>query len=305
MKIRRKIWSLPIAVLALVLMLAGALVVSGIVQAQTAPSQVYGLVNGDIAIVDGTVFATYTLEDIGIAAALVPEHNGRLAETNVDPVVTAIPAFVNPAIIGGPTVEDEDDEGDTIRVPAFEAEVGDNIDGDRLVTVTLTQPAIEAMTAGTFTLGSSYSFRVQIVFDEDPTMSDVDNPVLGGGTPTAASAENNDPDLTLTTGVTVNILRVKDDEQNFDIVQSKAVKGAVVSRIRKPIDGGPAEWEITGLGPKTTFVGLTDLESTAADFEIKETPAGSGKFRLYVKESGVDSLGDNVTGSLVHSHMVL
>jgi hypothetical protein len=35
-KHRRKIWSIPIAVLALVLMLAGALVVSGVVQAQTS-----------------------------------------------------------------------------------------------------------------------------------------------------------------------------------------------------------------------------------------------------------------------------
>ena len=295
-KSRRKIWSIPIAALALVLMLAGALVVSGIVQAQTAPSQVYGLVNGDIAIADITVFATYTLEDIETDAALVPEHDGREAVPTDTPPVTAIPAFVNPAIIGGPTVEDENDDDETIRVPAFEAEVGANDDGDRLVTVTLTQPAIEAIEANTFTLGNSYSFRVQLIFDEDPTMSDVDNPVLGGGTP-PASAINNDPDLTLTTGVTINILRVKDDDQAFDIVQSKAVKGAVVSRIRKPIDGGPAEWEITGLGPKTTLVSVADLTGAVADFEIKETPAGSGKFRLYVEESGVASLGTSLTPS--------
>ena len=35
MRTKRKIWSIPIAVLALVLMLAGALTVTGIVQANT------------------------------------------------------------------------------------------------------------------------------------------------------------------------------------------------------------------------------------------------------------------------------
>ena len=49
-KSRRKIWSIPIAVLALVLMLAGALAVSGIVQAQAA-----NIVKGGGDVVLGSV----------------------------------------------------------------------------------------------------------------------------------------------------------------------------------------------------------------------------------------------------------
>ena len=48
MKTRRKIWSIPIAALALVLMLAGALVVSGIVQAQTIDRSTFHMVVGEI-----------------------------------------------------------------------------------------------------------------------------------------------------------------------------------------------------------------------------------------------------------------
>ena len=92
----RKIWSLPIAALALVLMLAGALAVSSIVQAQTAPSQVYGLVDGESPIDADTVFALYTLEDIDADAALVPEHDGRAADSTVTPAITAIAAFSKP-----------------------------------------------------------------------------------------------------------------------------------------------------------------------------------------------------------------
>ena len=68
------------------------------------------------------------------------------------------------------------------------------------------------------------------------------------GTPVVQDEENNDHDETLTTRVTTNILTVEDiddsatpDERVFDIVPSKAVKGAVVSSIRNPISSSPVD----------------------------------------------------------------
>ena len=52
---------------------------------------------------------------------------------------------------------------------------------------------------------------MQLVFDEDPDSDDNENPVLSGGDP-PANADNNDPDLTLTTNVNVNILRIAEDD---------------------------------------------------------------------------------------------
>ena len=70
MKTRRKIWSIPIAVLALVLMLVGALAVTGIVQAQsnavhsvslTGPDgKAVPLTNVDIDFDEDTLEAGYT-----------------------------------------------------------------------------------------------------------------------------------------------------------------------------------------------------------------------------------------------------
>ena len=74
-KHRRKIWSIPIAVLALVMMLAGALAVSGIVQAQAANIVKGG---GDIvlgAVVNNQAITTITVEaaaEAGQGTAAVP-----------------------------------------------------------------------------------------------------------------------------------------------------------------------------------------------------------------------------------------
>ena len=81
MKSRRKIWSIPIAALALVLMLVGGLVATGVVQAQAptprpslANSNIKVAVNGDAAI-DATI-ATIVVDDPGTAAVVDANDRG-------------------------------------------------------------------------------------------------------------------------------------------------------------------------------------------------------------------------------------
>ena len=84
-KIRRKIWSIPIAVLALVLMLAGALAVSGIVQAQAANIVKGG---GDVilgSVTDGTAITTIT-----VAEASLPEADPVVRGVDDDEAIVAV-----------------------------------------------------------------------------------------------------------------------------------------------------------------------------------------------------------------------
>ena len=76
----KKIWSIPIAALAIVLMLAGALVVSGIVQAQSA-----NIVTGDKVVIldDDDTPTTITTLTVSPSSAADPVVLGLDADQNV------------------------------------------------------------------------------------------------------------------------------------------------------------------------------------------------------------------------------
>ena len=77
----------------------------------------------------------------------------------------------------------------------------------------------------------------------------------------------------------------------FDVVPAKAVKGAVVSGLTRPIGSNPLEWPGADTTATLVSIGADDddpLVGEVGDFVIKE--AGSGKFRLYVDESGALAL---------------
>ena len=77
-----------------------------------------------------------------------------------------------------------------------------------------------------------------------------------------------------------------DNDLQFDIVPTKAVKGARVSAVGAPIGSDNVlAWVID------TDMTLGDFDGAVGDFEIKETPKGSGKFGLFVKESGAAPTG--------------
>ena len=68
----------------------------------------------------------------------------------------------------------------------------------------------------------------------------------------------------------------------FDVVASKAVKGAQVSQVGMPIDSGPLTWVID------TDDSLGDFDGSAGDFEVRHD--GDGVFGLYVVNSGASDL---------------
>ena len=81
------------------------------------------------------------------------------------------------------------------------------------------------------------------------------------------------------------------DGLQFDVVPAKAVKGAVVSGLNHPIGSNPLEWPGADTTATLVSIGADDddpLVGEVGDFVIKE--AGSGKFRLYVDESGAPAL---------------
>ena len=72
----------------------------------------------------------------------------------------------------------------------------------------------------------------------------------------------------------------------FDVVKTKAVKGAVVSGLKRPIDSNPLQWEVETGGAAVTIAG----DGLVGDFRVEETSEGSGKFQLIVENSGAPSL---------------
>ena len=77
----------------------------------------------------------------------------------------------------------------------------------------------------------------------------------------------------------------------FDVVPAKAVKGAVVSGLQRPIASNPLEWDVTG-EVTGELVSIAN-DGVVGNFQIEETPAGSGKFRLFV----VDSRAPDLSGT--------
>ena len=67
---------------------------------------------------------------------------------------------------------------------------------------------------------------------------------------------------------------------------AKAVKGAVVSGLKRPIGSNPQQWEVETGGAAATIAG----GGLVGDFRVEETSEGSGKFQLIVENSGAPSL---------------
>ena len=69
----------------------------------------------------------------------------------------------------------------------------------------------------------------------------------------------------------------------FDIVPAKAVKGAVVSGLKNPIDSNPLQWDDVDTGGAAVAIANGGLVG-GGDFRVEETSAGSGKFQLVVDD---------------------
>ena len=83
----------------------------------------------------------------------------------------------------------------------------------------------------------------------------------------------------------------EDNDLEFDVVSSKAVKGAQVSGVGNPIDSNPLTWAFD------TDVTLADGAGDLGDFEVKST--GDNEFGLFVKNSGATPTGGSQRISVV------
>ena len=95
--------------------------------------------------------------------------------------------------------------------------------------------------------------------------------------------------LTVRTAPVVTGPEPEDNDLEFDIVPSKAVKGAQVSGVGNPIDSSPLTWSFD------TDVTLADGD--LGDFEVKST--GDNEFGLFVKNSGAAPTGGEQSISVV------
>lgn len=280
-------WAIPIA-LAVMLLLAATFGVSRYAQAQ-APSpslaDMYGAINGDATDLNTDAIVSKVVANFPATGGAFVDY--QRADTGVTPNV---PQITSPTILNGPMFTPA---GGTPE-PIFVA--GTTGTGDTTaVTVSLTSNAVTYFndTANKSALRSSYSFQVAGKIDVDTT---TDSNADTDTTP------DNDPDVTVTSTVTINVLRIKENNLAFDVVPSKAVKGATVSGLRNPIETGPLQWELTGVGSSMKMsADIPALTGQAADFEVRETSAGSGIFRLYVKENGVASLTEAASNAQPHA----
>ena len=78
------------------------------------------------------------------------------------------------------------------------------------------------------------------------------------------------------------------NDLQFDVVASKALKGALVSGVGNPIGSNPLKWVIDESG--LTKMGM-DGDGAVGDFQIVEEPEGSGTYYLEVVTSGAPNLG--------------
>ena len=232
--------------------------------------------------------AEVTIRNFPATGALVLEYDPTPADANTVPPTRAIPGFDNPALIGGPMFNVAGTP--TAIFMVLPAAAGADAEGNLPLNVSLSSGAVTAINAvpPTLTLANSYSFRVRAIIDRDTSADGSDTDPTDF--PAGHTAINNDHDSTLTGNVVVNVMRVSENDLQFDVDQSKAVKGATVSGLRRPIGSNPLQWDVTGIGSSAKLVSIATTTGELEDFEIKESPVGSGNFRLFVTDSGVDSL---------------
>ena len=232
-KIRSKIWSIPIAVLAIVLMLAGALAVSGIVQAQAANIVKGG---GDIvlgAVLDGQAITTITVDEADAAAD--PVEVGLDDDEAIVAVVLTGPDAPLFAVIGVTAggVRDTIIAGEGLTDGEVSPRTAYDHDGDG--TGENATPTISA--AGVINSEETkavYTFNVVVWFDTNTAVDSgkgyripvtsgqppLDNPDTPGGDTATADDKRDDRDTSQTVTVTLYIPKIIKDAPAVDITGS-------------------------------------------------------------------------------------
>ena len=131
-----------------------------------------------------------------------------------------------------------------------------------------------------FSLGSisGDSFSYEVTSDADGSY-EIEGELVDAAQATHTIAATT---ITVSTAPAVTGPEPESNDLDFDVVSSKAVKGAQVSGVGNPIDSNPLTWAFD------TDVTLADHD--LGDFEIKETD-NDNEFGLYVKNSGATPTG--------------
>ena len=240
----RKIWSIPIAALAIVLMLAGALTVTGIVQAQTAPSTMTAVVG----VVGDTIAYEVTNPPVEAEA---PDDSGP---TDIEVVLT--------------TWTGVDAAGNVISSPPTTTATFN----EAAPSATPPTPANISLDTGELTAGVTYTVKLIAVYDTDREVAAADNAattdVLEDGRTNAIddadTAIANDRDGQLRTTVTIHVPSVP-ASRAFQVEPSKVVDGEIISRVGNDRASDPLVFEIDNLGPGTATVAVVDPAGTDAN----------------------------------------
>ena len=262
MKIRRRIWSLPL-VLVTALLLVGLFAASVLAQS---------VENDDVRVaIDGdeSTLPTGDIAIVGIEGLPTTGTKGfvNLVEDN-DATSDVDETVASPAIMNSPAF-DHDDNAATPNQDLFAVEgTFQQSDGTAAINVSFHDSA-----TGEDLTRDSYSLRIRAFVDENIGVDSGDD-----------EDADNDRDHTFNATVTVNVVRVADDGLRFDVDPSKALKDSPVSQLGKPINGSALQWEVTGIGSGMKLVEIGQ-DTDVTDFEVRETPAGSGKFGLFVVTS--------------------
>ena len=245
----RKIWSIPIAVLALALMLVGGLVATGVVQAQTPPAQP-SVPSSLVFTINGNEGA----QESAVGSVAVTERGS-------DPVVLydTLPdgyGLVSSGLDGDPQV-DHDGVTTTDRVDLFTfAPAGTNgIEGGAIsINSVITQEQLNSSR-----IRSSYSFTYKLVLDTDITEDGSDD----------GDTETDDEDLVVQTRITVNIVRTSRTLM-FDVVTGRLFEGATISAVGNSLMGNALAYEITGLPSSAKILSAVTTAGTVG--EVASTP---------------------------------
>ena len=227
----RKIWSIPIAVLALALMLAGGLVATSVAQAQSIASSRYTFFD-----VQGSEDPVGTVTVRGLTTGESDQGENAVTNPSNDVVVE-----------GSAVLTGTGNEG-------FSATVGTRLDedvDDTDVNEAGTQPITIGVNTSAQPEAGVYNLTLTAKVDLDDSTDGPD-----------AETENvvNDEDRTITTSITIYVIGAG-DRVPFNVDPTTAFEGERVSAFGRDLRSNPQYIQITGLGPNSK------IDETGADEE--------------------------------------
>ena len=307
MKSSRKIWSIPIAALALVLMLAGALVVSGMVQAQSSKEGKRGLTS----TAEEGVIQVLDLEDVNketLTLYLDPNAEDFSASFNIATV--AIAAVELGAEDSRPGLVDPEDytalhteAGENAkRYPSFEltgADAGKFEIDNTTRAITVTEKALADFRA--YNKQAVYTFDVKLYVDLDTGAdsgngvgkpSDAKNALVADYQADRAADATDDRDEVETLSVTIHALKIT--TANFAFATTlDAVSDAALMGLDAEGAGFAHSLSIAGLPSKATVTAGDDSSNDSWQYVVNGDRTTSLKH-----ESAPDVVG-KVEGSIV------